>query len=85
MSVEDRVIKVVAEEMCLPLSKVTPGSRFQEDLGMDSLDGAECRIWLEEEFSVEIPDETAERLLTVQNVVEFIELEIKKQAELMKA
>jgi hypothetical protein len=47
MSVEDRVIKVVAEEMCLPLSKVTPGSRFQEDLGMDSLDGAadrpECR------------------------------------------
>ena len=84
MSVEDRVIKVVAEEMCLPLSKVTPGSRFQEDLGMDSLDGAECRIWLDEEFSVEIPDETAERLLTVQNVVEFIELEIKKQAELMK-
>jgi acyl carrier protein len=51
---------------------------------MDSLDGAECRIWLEEEFSVEIPDETAERLLTVQNVVEFIELKIKKQAELMK-
>ena len=52
---------------------------------MDSLDGAECRLWLEEEFSVEIPDETAERLLTVQNVVDFIELEIKRQAVLVEA
>ena len=52
---------------------------------MDSLDGAECRIWLEEEFPVEIPAGTAERLLTVQNVVGFIELEIKRQAVLVEA
>ena len=62
MSVEDRVIRMVAEEMRLPLSKVIPGSRFQEDLGMEPADGAECRIWLEEEFPVEIPAGTAERL-----------------------
>lgn len=37
MSVEDRVIRMVAEEMCLPLSKMTPGPRFQEDFGMDRL------------------------------------------------
>ena len=49
------------------------------------LDGAECRIWLEEEFPAEIPGGTAERLLIVQNVVGFIELEIKRQAVLVKA
>ena len=49
------------------------------------LDGAECRIWLEEEFPVEIPGGTAERLLVVQNVVGFIELEIKRQAVLVEA
>jgi hypothetical protein len=46
---------------------------------------AECRIWIEEEFPVEIPAGTAERLLTVQNVVGFIELEIKRKAVLVKA
>jgi len=64
---------------------VTPGSRFQEDLGTDSLVGAECRIWLEGELPVEVPGGTAERLLTVQNVLGFIELEIERQAVLVEA
>jgi len=45
---------------------------------MDSLDGAECRMWLEDEFSVEISDEKAEELLTVRDVVEYIESEIDR-------
>lgn len=60
-------------------------SAFSGGFWNGPLDGAECRIWLEEEFPVEIPGGTAERLLTVQNVVGFIELEIKRQAVLVEA
>ncbi|MEY3867895.1 MAG: acyl carrier protein [Cyanobacteriota bacterium] len=69
----ERVKKIVAEQLEVESDKVTPEATFAEDLGADSLDTVELVMALEEEFEIEIPDEAAEKIDTVQKAVDFIE------------
>ena len=72
-SVETQVIKIVSEQLGVEASKVTNLSAFVEDLGADSLDTVELVMALEEEFDMEIPDETAEKMKTVGDAIDYIE------------
>lgn len=69
----DRVIDIVAEELAVDRDEVTEDSSFIEDLGADSLDVVELVMAFEEEFDVEIPDEDAEDILTVEDAVSYLE------------
>ena len=77
MAIFDDVKAVVVEQLNVSADEVKPESKFVEDLGADSLDVVELVMALEEKFDVEIPDDQAEKIQTVQNAVEFIE-NIKK-------
>ena len=72
-SVEDRVKKIVVEQLGVSEDQVTPDASFVDDLGADSLDTAELVMALEEEFDAEIPDDEAEKITTVKQAVEFIQ------------
>ena len=69
---EEKVIKIVAEKLNIEEKNVTLASRFQEDLGADSLDIVELLMEIEEEFGVNISDEESERLKTVGDAMKFI-------------
>lgn len=76
-SIFDRVRRVVVEQLGVEVEDVTPTANFVADLGADSLDLVELRMALEEEFStparaIEIPEEDAEELVTVQDVVNYL-------------
>ncbi len=73
MSTFDRVKKVVVEQLDVAEDEVTPQASFVDDLGADSLDVVELVMGLEEEFDVEIPDEDAEKITTVQGAVDYID------------
>jgi acyl carrier protein len=73
-----KVQTVVADKLDVDASKITPEASFTNDLGADSLDVVELVMALEEEFDVEIPDEEAEKLQTVQSVVDYVNTKIKK-------
>ena len=73
MSTFDRVRKVVVEQLDVAEDEVTPQASFVDDLGADSLDVVELVMGLEEEFDVEIPDEDAEKITTVQEAVSYID------------
>ena len=73
MSTFDRVKKVVAEQLDRDPEEVTSEASFVEDLGADSLDQVELIMALEEEFDIEIPDEDAEGIRTVQHAVDYID------------
>lgn len=72
---QDRVLKIVAEHLDVEAGKVTENSSFTDDLGADSLDRVELVMAFEEEFSIEIPDDAAEKIATVADAVTFIEKE----------
>jgi len=71
-TVEERVKKIVCEQLGVKDSEVQNTSSFVEDLGADSLDTVELVMALEEEFETEIPDEEAEKLSTVQESIDYI-------------
>ena len=71
-SIEERVKKIVAEQLGVKEDEVKPASSFVEDLGADSLDTVELVMALEEEFATEIPDEEAEKITTVQLAIDYI-------------
>jgi acyl carrier protein len=71
--VADRVKKIVAEHLSVEEDKVVTTASFIDDLGADSLDTVELVMAFEEEFNIEIPDEAAEKIQTVQDAVNFIE------------
>jgi len=71
--VADRVKKIVVEHLGVDEDKVAEGASFIDDLGADSLDTVELVMAFEEEFSVEIPDDAAEKIQTVGDAVKFIE------------
>ena len=71
-TVEERVKKIVCEQLGVKDTEVQNTSSFVEDLGADSLDTVELAMALEEEFETEIPDEDAEKLSTVQEAIDFI-------------
>lgn len=71
-NIEERVKKIVAEQLGVKLEEVTNDASFVEDLGADSLDTVELVMALEEEFETEIPDEEAEKITTVQSAIDYI-------------
>ncbi|MBU4185133.1 MAG: acyl carrier protein [Desulfobacteraceae bacterium] len=71
MSVEDKVKKIIAEKLSVDLDEIVPGASFVDDLGADSLDLVELIMSMEEEFDIDIPDEDAEKILTVQDAIEY--------------
>ena len=70
--VADRVKKIVVEHLGVDAAKVTEDASFIDDLGADSLDTVELVMAFEEEFGVEIPDDAAEKILTVKDAIGFI-------------
>ena len=72
-SIEEKVKDIIVEQLGVNPEQVTPTAAFIEDLGADSLDTVELVMAFEEEFAVEVPDEDAEKLLTVGDVVKYIE------------
>jgi acyl carrier protein len=73
MSVEQRVIEIVSEQLGVEKEKIKPESNFVNDLGADSLDTVELVMELEEEFDISIPDEAAEKIQTVGEAIRHIE------------
>ena len=71
--VDQRVKDIIVEQLGVKPDQVTPEAKFIEDLGADSLDTVELIMALEEEFGIEVPDEQAEKLTTVGDVVKYIE------------
>jgi acyl carrier protein len=71
-TVDERVKKIIAEQLGVEEDEVTPEASFVEDLGADSLDTVELVMALEEEFEIEIPDEDAEKILTVGKALDYI-------------
>lgn len=72
-SLADRISKIIVEQLGVNEDQVKPEAKFIEDLGADSLDTVELVMALEEEFETEIPDEEAEKLQSVGDVIKFVE------------
>ena len=72
-TVFDRLKGIITEQLGVDEEDITPEARFVDDLNADSLDLVELIMSLEEEFGVEIPDEDAEKIVTVQNAASYIE------------
>ena len=71
-NLEERVKKIIVEQLAVDAGEVTPPAQFVQDLGADSLDTVELVMALEEEFDIEIPDEDAEKIKTVGEAVSYI-------------
>ena len=75
--IEQRVKKIVAEQLGVNEAEVKNASSFVDDLGADSLDTVELVMALEEEFECEIPDEEAEKITSVQQAIDYIKAHVK--------
>ena len=73
MSVAEKVKSIIVEQLGVKPDQVVPSASFVNDLGADSLDTVELVMALEEEFGIEIPDEEAEKILTVEDAVKYID------------
>jgi acyl carrier protein len=71
-SIEDRVKDIIVDQLGVNADQVTPEAKFVEDLGADSLDTVELVMAFEEEFDIEVPDEDAEKLQAVSDVISYI-------------
>lgn len=71
-SIEDRVKDIIVDQLGVNADQVTPEAKFVEDLGADSLDTVELVMAFEEEFDIEVPDEEAEKLQSVADVISYI-------------
>lgn len=72
MSIEAQVVKIIAEQLSLNAEEIRPEQSFINDLGADSLDTVELVMALEEAFDIEIPDEDAEKITTVQSAIDYV-------------
>ncbi|MCL4486425.1 MAG: acyl carrier protein [Nitrospirae bacterium] len=72
MAINDRVKKIISDQLGVEEEKVTPEANFMDNLGADSLDTVELVMAIEEEFGLEIPDEDAEKIATVQNAIDYV-------------
>ena len=73
MSVEDKVKEIIVDKLGVDEKQVNPNASFIDDLGADSLDTVELVMAFEEEFDIEIPDEEAEKILSVQHAIDYIQ------------
>lgn len=71
--VQDKVKQIIVDQLSVEESEVTPNASFVDDLGADSLDRVELIMAFEEAFDIEIPDEDAEKIATVQDAIAYIE------------
>ena len=71
--IETQVKQIVVDHLGIDEAKVTPESKFIDDLGADSLDTVELVMAFEEKFGIEIPDDAAETIQTVQNAIDYIQ------------
>jgi acyl carrier protein len=76
-SLEERVTQIIVDQLGVEPSEVTATASFVDDLGADSLDRVELIMAFEEQFSLEIPDEDAEKIVTVQNAIDYIQKNAK--------
>jgi len=72
MSIEEKMIDIIAEQLSVPKEKVVQAASFVDDLGADSLDLVELVMAMEEAFNVEIPDEDSEKMKTVGDAINYI-------------
>ncbi len=77
--VADKIKTIIAENLEVKLEDINDESKIQDDLGADSLDCVELIMSIEEEFDIDIPDEDADKLLTVGQIVEYVESKTKKE------
>jgi acyl carrier protein len=77
MAVQDKVKEIIVEQLGVDEAEVTPTASFVDDLGADSLDTVELVMAFEEAFDIEIPDEDAEKIRTVNDAVDYIEKKAK--------
>ncbi len=77
MAVDDKVKQIVAEQLGVDEGEVTPSASFVDDLGADSLDVVELVMAFEEAFDIEIPDEDAEKIRTVQEALDYMDTKAK--------
>ncbi len=73
MSVEAKIKDIIAKQLGVDIEKTTPEASFIDDLGADSLDTVELVMAFEEAFNIEIPDEDAEKILSVQDAISYVE------------
>ena len=83
--IELRIKEIIAKNLSVDISRVTPDASFVQDLGADSLDLVEVIMALEEEFGAEIPDEEAEKLKTVAEAITYIQEYLKNNPKKAKA
>ncbi|AEH22133.1 Acyl carrier protein [Thermodesulfobacterium geofontis OPF15] len=79
MSVEEKVIEIISQKLNLSKDQIKPEASFVDDLGADSLDLVELVMAMEEAFGMEVPDEEAEKLRTVKDVIEYIKAKTGEQ------
>jgi acyl carrier protein len=72
MSAEEKVIDIIVEQLSVEKDKVVPSASFVDDLGADSVDLVELIMAMEEAFGIEIPDEVAEKITTVQDAIDHV-------------
>ncbi len=72
MAVDKEMVDIIVEQLSVEKDKVVPNASFVDDLGADSLDLVELIMAMEEEFDIEIPDEDAEKIVTVQDAVDYV-------------
>ena len=73
MALNQEMIDIIVEQLSVEKDKVVPEASFVDDLGADSLDLVELIMAMEEKFDIEIPDEDAEKIVTVQDAVDYVE------------
>ncbi|HET8883584.1 MAG TPA: acyl carrier protein [Solimonas sp.] len=78
-TLEEKVKKIIAEQLSVSEDQITPDASFVEDLGADSLDTVELVMALEEEFEIDIPDEEAEKIVTFKDVLTYIKAHAPQQ------
>ncbi|MGA7741162.1 MAG: acyl carrier protein [Polyangia bacterium] len=77
-NLEEKVMKIIVEQLEVPADKVTMGASFSDDLKADSIDRLEMVVVLEEAFKIEIPDEDAEKIKTVGDAVNYVKGRVKQ-------
>jgi len=77
MGLEDRVLAIIVEQLGVTREELTPKASFIDDLGADSLDIVELVMAMEEEFDIEIPDDDAEKIQTIGDVVSYVKGKIE--------
>ncbi|GAB4337714.1 MAG: acyl carrier protein [Calditrichia bacterium] len=77
MSLEEKIKEIIVEKLDVTPEKIKPEAHFIDDLGADSLDTVELMMAFEEEFGIEIPDEEAQEITTVQSAIDYLQEKLK--------